>query len=90
MKSTASDARRPAKGPTSVLIIRARLMPSRRVEKARMTMSWTPPISTAPRTIQRKPGRKPNWAARVGPMSGPGPAIQAKCIPKSVQRRKGM
>ena len=90
MKSTASDASRPAKGPTSVLIMRARLIPSRRVEKARITMSWTPPISTAPRTIQRKPGRNPNCAASVGPISGPGPAIQAKCIPNSVQRRNGM
>ena len=36
------------------------------------------------------PGRKPNWAASVGPISGPGPAIQAKCMPKRVQRRNGI
>ena len=43
-----------------------------------MTKSCTAPPRTTPTTIQIAPGRKPNWAASVGPTSGPGPAIAAK------------
>jgi len=41
-------------------------------------MSWTQPPSTDPIRIQSVPGRYPNWAASVGPISGPGPAMAAK------------
>jgi len=36
------------------------------------------------------PGRNPNWAASVGPTSGPGPAIAAKWWPKTIQRLVGV
>ena len=47
MRRTATDAMNPLAGLTSFLIIRARLIPSRRVEKTRITMSCTQPITTA-------------------------------------------
>ena len=38
-----------------------------------MMKSCTAPASTTPISSQRNPGRKPNCAAKTGPMSGPAP-----------------
>ena len=53
-------------------------LPSLRTEAVRMTMSCTAPAITAPTSIHRKPGKKPNWQASTGPTSGPAPAMAAK------------
>jgi len=82
MSSTAKVAAIPAKGPTSVRAMSASDFPLWRTEATRTTKSCTQPASTAPKRIQMKPGAKPNCAARVGPTSGPAPAMAAKWWPK--------
>ena len=47
-------------------------------EATSVVKSCTAPASTTPINSQRNPGRKPNCAARTGPISGPAPAIAAK------------
>ena len=54
------DAVKPLTLLISCLAISARDLPSCLTEAARMTRSWAAPAKTAPRTIQRKPGKKPN------------------------------
>ena len=53
-------------------------LPFRRMEATRIMKSWTAPARTAPITIHKNPGRKPNCAASTGPSSGPAPAMAAK------------
>ena len=84
MPNVATSAVNPAIGPISSFAIWPSDLPSRRVEAQRITQSCTAPPSATPTTIQMKPGRKPNWAASVGPTSGPGPAMAAKCWPKTI------
>ena len=78
MPSTAMSAVNPATVPISSLAICPSDLPLRRTLAARMTKSCTAPPNATPTTIQSAPGRKPNWAASVGPTKGPGPAIAAK------------
>src|SRR5215469_192436 len=80
--STASCAKKPPRLLTSSRAISPRVFPSRRIEQKRMTKSWTQPAKAAPATSHKVPGKYPNCAASVGPMSGPGPAIAAKWWPK--------
>ena len=74
----------PATVPISSLAICPSDLPSRRIDAQRITKSCTAPPSTTPTRIQRAPGRKPNWAASVGPTSGPGPAMAAKWWPNTI------
>ena len=74
----------PATVPISSFAICPNDLPSRRIDAQRITKSWTAPPSTTPTRIQSAPGRKPNWAASVGPTSGPGPAIAAKWWPNTI------
>ncbi len=57
IKKVATMAVNPATGPTSVLAISASDLPLRRVEKARMMKSCTPPATTEPMRIHNMPGR---------------------------------
>jgi hypothetical protein len=57
--------------------------------EVRMMKSWTAPPSTTPMTSHSNPGRKPNCAARTGPMRGPAPVIAAKWCPNRTQRWVG-
>ena len=83
IRSTAPMVTKPAKGEISVRATSARDLPLWRMEATRTTKSCTQPDRTAPNTIQKKPGAKPNWAARVGPTRGPAPAMAAKWCPNS-------
>ncbi len=78
MKMMANEAARPPTGPISSFAICASDRPRLLTDAARITMSWTAPPKADPIRIQRKPGRYPNCAASMGPMSGPAPAIAAK------------
>ena len=78
MKSTAIMATSPANGLISVRAISASDRPLWRTDATRTVKSWTQPASTAPINSHRKPGANPNWAASVGPTSGPAPAMAAK------------
>ena len=78
MKSIAIIVTRPANPPISVRAISARERPLWRIDATRTVKSCTAPASTAPIRIQIRPGAKPNWAASVGPTSGPAPAMAAK------------
>ena len=89
MQKTATSAATPPIGPISSRAIWPRLLPSRRIEKNSVTMSWTAPAKMTPATIQMVPGRYPIWAASTGPTSGPAPAIAAKWWPKSTRRSVG-
>jgi hypothetical protein len=71
----------PATGFTSSFAIWPKDLPFRRSDATRMVKSCTAPPRTTPTINQRVPGRKPNCAASVGPMSGPAPAIAAKWWP---------
>ena len=82
MNRIAIMATRPAKGLISVRAISARDLPLCRTEATITVKSCTAPAITAPTASQIKPGAKPNCAARVGPTSGPAPAIAAKWCPK--------
>ena len=73
---------RPEKEPISVRAISARDLPLWRTEATSTVKSCTAPAMTAPTTSQIKPGANPNCAVRVGPTSGPAPAMAAKCCPK--------
>jgi hypothetical protein len=55
--NTASRAAAPPSGPISSRAICPRLLPSRRMEKNRTTMSWTAPAKMTPKTIHIVPGR---------------------------------
>ena len=55
--STAISAAAPPTGPISSRAICPRLLPSRRIEKNRTTMSCTAPAKITPTTIQIVPGR---------------------------------
>ncbi|MNS39545.1 hypothetical protein D3C72_718320 [compost metagenome] len=55
--STAMSAVKPATGPISSLAIWPRVLPSRRIEPTRITMSCTAPATTTPTRIQSMPGR---------------------------------
>ena len=55
--STATSAAAPPTGPISSRAICPRLLPSRRIEKNRTTMSCTAPAKITPATIQIVPGR---------------------------------
>ena len=68
----------PASGLNSSFAICPKLFPFFLTEKKRIVISCTAPPTTAPIRIQIVPGRYPNCAASVGPISGPGPAIAAK------------
>ncbi len=57
MSSTAISAAAPPNGPISSRAICPRLLPSRRTEKNRMTMSCTAPAKITPTMIQIVPGR---------------------------------
>ncbi len=78
ISSTAIMVTRPANVLISVRAISARECPLWRIEQTRIVKSWTQPASTAPTSSQISPGAKPNWAASVGPTSGPAPAMAAK------------
>ena len=78
MANTPIMATAPPKGPSSSRAIWPSERPSRLIEQNRITKSCTQPPRTAPINIHKVPGRKPNWAASVGPIKGPGPAIAAK------------
>ena len=86
---TAIRAATPPTGPISSRAIWPSERPLRRVEKKRVTMSWTAPAKITPATIQMVPGRYPICAARIGPTSGPAPAMAAKWWPKSTRRSVG-
>ncbi|MNP62212.1 hypothetical protein D3C76_1574700 [compost metagenome] len=73
----------PAKAPSSCLAISPSERPSRRVEMNRIRKSCTAPASITPTRIQIVPGRKPICAARIGPTSGPAPAMAAKWWPNN-------
>ncbi len=83
MPSTDTSATPPATGPISSFAICPSDLPLRRIDDARITKSCTAPPITTPIRIQSAPGRNPNCAARVGPTSGPGPAIAAKWCPNT-------
>jgi hypothetical protein len=85
----ATIAPRPAPGFTSSFAIWPSDLPSRRIDAMRIVKSCTAPPSTTPRISQRVPGRKPNWAASVGPISGPAPEIAAKWWPYAIHRFVG-
>jgi hypothetical protein len=89
IEKTAIRAAAPPTGPISSRAICPRLLPSRRMEKKRMTMSCTAPAKMTPTMIHKVPGRKPIWAARTGPTSGPAPAIAAKWCPNNTRRSVG-
>ncbi len=89
MPSTATNAVAPATGPISSRAIWPSDLPFRRTDDARMTKSCTAPPSATPTMIQMTPGRYPNCAASVGPTSGPGPAMAAKWLPKTIHRFVG-
>ena len=89
ISSTAPMVTSPANGEISVRATSARDLPLWRMEATRTMKSWTQPQSTAPNTIQKKPGANPNWAARVGPTSGPAPAMAAKWWPNSTHLGEG-
>ncbi len=72
------DAISPARFPMSSPAIRERLFPSYLTEAKSTTISCTAPATTAPMSIQMRPGRYPNCAASTGPINGPAPAIAAK------------
>ena len=74
----ATIAARPATGLTSSFAIWPSDLPSRRIEAIRIVKSCTAPPRTTPTISQSVPGRKPNCAASVGPISGPAPEIAAK------------
>ena len=74
----ATIAARPATGFTSSFAIWPSDLPSRRIDATRIVKSCTAPPRTTPRISQSVPGRNPNWAASVGPISGPAPEIAAK------------
>ena len=57
MQKTATSAATPPTGPISSRAIWPRLLPSRRIEKNSVTMSWTAPAKMTPATIQMVPGR---------------------------------
>ena len=78
MMRIATDPTVPASGLISFRAISASDRPFRLTDAARMTKSWTAPPRQTPIRSQRKPGRKPNCAARTGPISGPAPEIAAK------------
>ena len=89
IEKTAIRAATPPTGPISSRAICPRLLPSRRMEKKSVIMSWTAPAKMTPTMIQTVPGRKPIWAASTGPTSGPAPAIAAKWCPNSTRRSVG-
>ncbi len=89
MSSTAPMATTPANGEISVRAISARDLPWCRMEATSTMKSWTQPARTAPNTIQKNPGANPNWAARVGPTSGPAPAMAAKWWPNITHLGEG-
>jgi hypothetical protein len=55
--NTASRAAAPPRGPISSRAIWPRLLPSRRIEKNRITMSCTAPAKITPKMIHIVPGR---------------------------------
>ena len=57
IENTASSAATPPTGPISSRAIWPRLLPSRRIEKNRTTMSCTAPAKMTPTMIQIVPGR---------------------------------
>ena len=57
IEKTAIRAAMPPTGPISSRAIWPRLLPSRRIEKNRITMSCTAPAKMTPTTIQIVPGR---------------------------------
>ena len=57
MAKTAISAATPPIGPISSRAIWPSLLPSRRIEKNRITMSCTAPAKMTPTTIQIVPGR---------------------------------
>jgi hypothetical protein len=57
MASTATRAATPPMGPISSRAIWPKLLPSRRMEKNSVTMSWTAPAKMTPTMIQMVPGR---------------------------------
>jgi hypothetical protein len=68
----------PASGLTSSRAIWPSDLPSRRIEAIRITKSWTAPPKITPAISHIVPGRNPNCAASVGPISGPAPEIAEK------------
>ena len=74
----ATIAASPATGLTSSFAIWPSDLPSRLIDEIRIVKSCTAPPSTTPTMSQMVPGRNPNWAASVGPISGPAPEIAAK------------
>jgi len=81
MNITASMLVIPVAGLISSLAICPSDLPLRRSEQNRIVKSCTAPPRTTPMTSHSVPGRNPNWAASVGPTSGPAPAIAAKWCP---------
>ena len=57
MEKTATSAATPPTGPISSRAIWPRLLPSRRMEKNRTTMSCTAPAKMTPTMIHIVPGR---------------------------------
>ena len=57
IEKTAISAATPPTGPISSRAIWPRLLPSRRMEKNRITMSCTAPAKMTPTMIQIVPGR---------------------------------
>ena len=57
IEKTAISAATPPTGPISSRAICPSDLPSRRIEKNRITMSWTAPAKITPTTIHSVPGR---------------------------------
>src|SRR5690606_30206511 len=55
-----------------------------RIEPTSAAMSWTPPTKIEPSTIQSTAGTQPKKRpARIGPTTGPAPAIDEKWCPST-------
>ncbi len=89
IEKTPTSAAKPPIGPISSFAICPSERALRRRLPHRMQKSCTAPPSTTPKRIHNVPGRKPNCAASVGPISGPGPAMAAKWWPNTTQRLVG-
>ena len=76
-KQKPKNSWRPVK-PISFSMMNEIDLPLLRTDITKAAKSWNAPTKTQPTKIQISAGRKPKYAAMIGPTIGPGPAIEAK------------